>query len=110
MVRSVFFDPKFPNLKKPDDDVLKEAFDFIGVETSGSEQRNTFFCSWAAEMACLSVGSMLSFLQDNVPPSAKVALHERDRLSDLLKYPLTSSLECQISAFIDYLQNFLSKL
>jgi hypothetical protein len=107
LARSGFFDPKFPDLQKPSDAVLQEALDFIDIETSDPEQRDKIFRCWVAEMASLSVGLMLKFLRDTAPPSVDIASCEEQQLTALLSYPLTSSLEYQISKFVDHLQHFV---
>jgi hypothetical protein len=108
LIRGGFFDPKFPDLKKPDDHVLNEALEFIGVETSSPEQRDAFFSCWAADMASLSAGSMLAFLRSTFPQSTDNAVNEANRLEKLLKTPLTSSLEYQISTLVEHIRQFAS--
>ncbi len=106
LVRSGFFDPQFPDLKKPSDDVLKDALESIDVETSTLEQRDNFFRCWAADMASISAGAMLAFLRKTSPQSTDTAVKEANRLEKLLKNPLTSSLEYQISTLVDRLRRF----
>lgn len=108
LVRSGFFDPQFTDLKKPSDDVLKDALESIDVETSSPEQRDNFFRCWAADMASLSIGAMLAFLRRTSPQSTDMAVNEANRLEKLLKNPLTSSLEYQISTLVDRLRRFAS--
>lgn len=106
LVRSGFFDPQFRDLKKPSDDVLKDALESIDIETSTPEQRDNFFRCWAADMASLSAGAMLAFLRKTAEQSTDTAVKEANRLEKLLKNPLTSSLEYQISTLVDLLRRF----
>lgn len=104
LVRGALFDPKFPDLKKPSDNVLKETLDFIGIENSSYEERDDIFRCWAADMASSSIRGMLIFLEKTPLESTYAILEEASRFEKLLEKPLTSSLEYQISTLLEKLR------
>jgi hypothetical protein len=51
---------------------------------------------------------MLAFLRSTFPQSTDNAVNEANRLEKLLKTPLTSSLEYQISTLVEHIRQFAS--
>ncbi len=100
------FDERMPaDLRKPNDEELKEALDYIDVPTESAEHRDRFYRAWAANMAESALGTLLNFLRQPLQkaPSglAAVAQQERQRLSKLLQHQLPDSIEYDITSLIE---------
>lgn len=57
-----FFTPRFPDLQKPSDEILRRALVDVGIDLSSIKDRDAFFRVWAAEQATMSAESLLAFL------------------------------------------------
>jgi len=90
------FDPRFPDLQKPSDDVLNHALQQIDIDLSDRVHRDTFFRCWAAHMAVASCELLFGFLREKPQPSHEVADAEISEIEDLLSNPLPQEIRYEI--------------
>ncbi len=97
LVLELRFNPRFPDLQKPSDAVLKEAIDAVHIDLPDAVARDGFFRCWEAEMAIMSAELLLGFLRSAVPPSSETVNAEIDSLEVLLDHPLPGGLKFWIA-------------